>query len=103
MAALQTHLRRQAAKTPAGEWIVVPLPFPSRLKEMRMPNRNDLDVVKDHPVLLDHSLIAVLNSAGLKRSGIGRGTVAPTGGEIVKDGAGEPTGILRNARELVKG
>ncbi|MGE5646010.1 MAG: amidohydrolase [Acidobacteriota bacterium] len=101
--ALQQHLRAQARLTPAGEWIVVLLPFPTRLKDMRMPTRRDLDVVTDHPVLLDHPFITVVNARGLQRSGIDRNTPNPEGGEIVKDDRGEPTGVLRNARGLLKG
>ena len=38
-AAVSRYIREQAAKTPKGEWIVVPRTFPTRLKEMRMPTR----------------------------------------------------------------
>jgi len=100
---LQAYLRAEAKKVARGDWIVVPLPFPTRLKEMRMPTRTDLDVVTDHPVLLDHGFMVVVNSAGLERSGIDRNTQPPAEGEIVKDEHGEPTGILRNARSLLKG
>lgn len=100
---LQAHLRAEAKKISTGEWIVVPLPFPTRLKEMRMPTRRDLDVITDHPVLLDHGFMVVVNSAGLERSGIDHNTRPPAEGEIVKDEHGEPTGILRNARSLLKG
>ena len=37
-AAIQTYVQQQAAKTPKGEWIVVPRTFPTRLKELRMPS-----------------------------------------------------------------
>jgi predicted amidohydrolase YtcJ len=103
IADLQQHLRAQARVIPAGEWIVVLLPFPTRLKDMRMPTRQDLDVVTDRPVLLDHPFITVVNSKGLERSGIDRNTPNPAGGEIVRDSRGEPTGVLRNARQLLKG
>src|SRR5207249_9186328 len=60
--AVQRYIRDQAAKTPKGAWIVVPRTFPTRLKEMRMPTRETLDVEKDHPVLFDASYVVVLNS-----------------------------------------
>ncbi len=101
--AVQQFIRQQAAKTPAGDWIVVPRTFPTRLKEMRMPTRATLDVVNDHPVLFDASYVVVLNSYALKRCGINRNTPNPPGGEIAKDGDGEPTGILKNAPSLVRG
>ena len=35
-AAVQDFIRKQAARTPKGQWIVVPRTFPTRLKELRM-------------------------------------------------------------------
>src|ERR1051325_6924690 len=37
------YIRKKAAATPEGEWIVVPYAFPTRLKEMRFPTRAELD------------------------------------------------------------
>ncbi len=102
-AAVQQYIRQQAAKTPKGEWIVVPRTFPTRLKEMRMPTRDVLDTEKDHPVLFDASYVVILNSYALKMCGIDRNTPNPPGGEVVKDANGEPNGILRNAQSAVKG
>jgi len=46
----------------------------------------------------------VANSAMLKLAGISRDTVAPDGGQILKDAIGEPTGMLiDNAMSLVTG
>jgi len=101
-AAVQAYIRRQAAKTPEGAWIVVPRTFPTRLKEMRMPTRDLLDFERDHPVLFDLSYVVVLNSVALKQCGIDRNTPNPPGGEIVKDAQGEPNGVLKNAESLVK-
>jgi predicted amidohydrolase YtcJ len=43
------------------------------------------------------------NSKALHLAGIDRNTVAPPGGEIVKDEKGEPTGVLKdNAQDLVE-
>jgi hypothetical protein len=102
-AAVEAYIRKQAAKTPKGKWIVVPRTFPTRLKEMRMPTRELLDIEKDHPVLFDASYVLILNSYGLKKCGIDRNTPSPPAGEIVKDASGEPTGILKNAPSLIKG
>ena len=102
-AAVQSFIRQQAAKTPPGEWIVVPRTFPTRLRELRMPTRELLDVDTTHPVMFDASYVVVVNSLGLKRSGITRDTPNPARGEIVKDAHGEPNGILKNAQSLLKG
>ena len=102
-AAVQSFIRQQAARTPPGEWIVVPRTFPTRLRELRMPTREVLDVDTTHPVMFDASYVVVVNSLGLKRSGITRDTPNPARGEIVKDAHGEPNGILKNAQALLKG
>jgi predicted amidohydrolase YtcJ len=102
-AAVQDYIRKQAKKTPKGEWIVVPRTFPTRLAEMRMPTREVLDVAPDHPVLFDASYTVVVNSKGLEVSNITKYTSNPPGGEIVVDSNGEPNGILKNAAGLLKG
>jgi predicted amidohydrolase YtcJ len=65
--------------------------------EGRFPTRQDLDaVVADRPVILSradgHALIA--NSRALELGPVTRDSVAPEGGEILFDEAGEPTGML---------
>jgi len=100
--AVQSYLREQARHTPKGEWIVVPRTFPTRLRELRMPTREVLDAIQDHPVMFDASYVVIVNSEGLRISGITRNTPNPPGGEIVKDAKGEPNGILKNAQGLLK-
>ena len=102
-AAIQNYVRQKAKKTPKGEWIIVPRTFPTRLAEMRMPTRELLDVTAQHPVLFDASYTVVVNSYALRISGITRDTEAAPNSEIVKDENGEPNGILKNARGLLKG
>jgi hypothetical protein len=102
-ASIQAYIRHEATHTPKGEWIVVPRTFPTRLHELRMPTRELLDIDREHPVLFDASYVVVVNSLGLKLSGITRDTPNPPRGEIVKDRAGEPNGILKNAQALLKG
>ena len=100
---VQRYLREQAAKVPKGQWIVVPRTFPTRLREMRMPTKDVLDVVSDHPVLFDASYVSVVNTYALKMSGVTRNTPNPPQGEIGKGKDGEPNGILRNALSVIKG
>lgn len=103
IAAIQDYIRARARATPKGAWIVVPRTLPPRLKEMRMPTREDLDVTLDHPVAFDGSYVWAANTMALQISGITRSTPNPAGGEIVKGPDGEPNGILRNASHLLKG
>ncbi|MBX7248942.1 MAG: amidohydrolase [Caulobacteraceae bacterium] len=73
--------------------------------ERRFPSRQDIDaVVADRPVILrradGHALVA--NSAALRAAGVTAATRPPSGGEILKDSGGEPTGMLIDAaQELV--
>ena len=70
-----------------------------------LPHRSDLDALfPEQPVVLQshdmHSLW--LNSTALQTAGITGSTPDPDGGRIVRDGAGEPTGLLlETAAELV--
>jgi predicted amidohydrolase YtcJ len=108
---VQALVRRLAARRAPGEWIVtMPLgtpPFyrdaPGCLAEGRWPTRADLDqAAPEHPVYLRGiwgywnrpPVYSVANSAALRRAGITRDTAAPAGVEILKDAAGEPTGVL---------
>ena len=102
-ATVQRFLRERAKTTPKGEWIVVPRTFPTRLEELRMPTKDVLDVITDHPVVFDASYVVILNSAALQKCGIDRNTPNPSGGEIGKNANGEPNGILKNGQALLKG
>jgi predicted amidohydrolase YtcJ len=105
-------VRAAAAHTPPGEWIVT-LPMgappdgyffePGQLGEGRFPDRGDLDrAAPDHPVYIRSPwgwwsrlpLPSVANSCALALAGITRETPAPHQVEIVKDAAGEPTGVF---------
>jgi len=60
--------------------------------------------VPDHPVVLTHASghAVVVNAAALELAGIDRSTPDPPGGEIVRDAAGRPTGVLlETAEDLV--
>jgi len=68
------------------------------------PDRHALDLVHASPVYLDSLDVhaAWVNSAALAVARITRETPDPPGGRIVRDGAGEPTGLLlERAVELV--
>jgi predicted amidohydrolase YtcJ len=99
------YIRKQAATTLEGEWIVVRFAFPTRLDEGRFPTRTELDeAAPKHPVLYHAGPAGLVNSLGLKVSKITKETPNPTGGVIVKDAeTGEPTGMLRNAYGVLKG
>jgi predicted amidohydrolase YtcJ len=98
------HIRKQATRTPEGEWIVVRFAFPTRLDEGRFPTKAELDeAAPKHPVLYHAGPAGIVNSMGLKVSGVTRDTPNPKGGVIVKGSDGEPTGMLRSAYGVLKG
>jgi predicted amidohydrolase YtcJ len=99
------YIRKKAASTPEGEWIVLPYAFPTRLKEARFPTKAELDkAAPKHPVLYHAGPAGLVNSMGLKVSGVTRDTPNPPNGVVVKDPkTGEPTGMLRNAYGVLKG
>ncbi len=99
---IQEWVRRAAQKKAEGEWIVIPRSYPTRLKERRFPTSGELDAATTrHAVVFDGAYSHVLNSFALKKAGIRRDTPPPPVGEIVRDASGEPTGLLRNARDLL--
>lgn len=102
---IQDHIRRKAAATPKGNWIVIRYAFPTRLKEARFPTKAELDAVSpDHPVLYHAGPAGVANSVALKVSDVTRNTKNPPAGLVEKDPeTGEPTGMLRNAYGVLKG
>jgi predicted amidohydrolase YtcJ len=69
----------------------------NKLPDGQHLTRYDLDRVSaELPVRIAHTSghAAVVNSSALQRLGITRETLDPVGGEIIRDAAGEPTGVL---------
>ncbi|HXW04422.1 MAG TPA: amidohydrolase [Vicinamibacterales bacterium] len=100
--ALQAWIRDAAARGARDAWIWTPRVFPTRLRERRFPTRQELDAAApERPVVVDGAYAFVLNGAALRAAGITRASPDPPGGAIVKDGAGHPTGLLRNVGSLL--
>lgn len=102
---LLDEIRKKAAETKKGKWIVGFGYDDTYLKEKRHPDKNDLDAVSpDNPVFVMHisGHYSVVNSTALKELGITDATRDPEGGKIHrKRGTREPNGILEEtAREL---
>jgi predicted amidohydrolase YtcJ len=99
------YIKQRAAVTPKGDWIVVRYAFPTRLDEARFPTKAELDeAAPDHPVLYHAGPAGVVNSLGLKVSAVTKDSPNPPAGIVAKDPAtGEPTGMLRNAYQVLKG
>ncbi|WP_309261962.1 amidohydrolase [Lysobacter arvi] len=90
-------LKRQVAITPAPQWVRVVGGFTDQqFAEKRLPTLDELNAVApDTPVFILHLYDrALLNAAALRAVGHGRDTPDPPGGEIARDGNGNPTGLL---------
>jgi predicted amidohydrolase YtcJ len=93
-------------KSEPGKWVTGRGWIETFWKPSQFPTRQDLDgIAQENPVFLTRAdgHASVANSAALKIAGITRDTPDPFGGKILKDKAGEPTGmLLDNAQELVQ-
>ncbi len=93
-----------AAGLPAGRWVLNGN-WDHTLWGGELPHRDWIDAdTGNTPVFvmrLDGHM-GLANSAALELAGITAATAAPDGGEIVRDAAGEPTGVVKdNAMNLV--
>ncbi|MDH0865481.1 amidohydrolase, partial [Mitsuaria sp. GD03876] len=90
-------LQAQVAITPAPQWVRVVGGFTEhQFAEKRLPTIDELNAVApDTPVFILHLYDrALLNGAALRAVGYTRETPEPPGGQILRDGAGNPTGLL---------
>ncbi len=86
----------KARKTPPGQW-VTGLGWNQNAWGGAFPAAADLDrAAPGHPVLLTAKSghAAWANTAALRLAGITASTADPAGGEVQRDGQGQPTGIL---------
>ena len=90
-------LREQALRTPHPQWVRVVGGWNEfQFAEKRMPTIEELNAAApDTPVFVLHLYDrALLNRAALRAVGYDKTTPNPPGGEIVRDAAGNPTGML---------
>jgi len=97
LATAMDMLREQVAVTPAPQWVRVVGGFTEhQFDEKRLPTIEELNAVApDTPVFILHLYDrALLNAAALRVAGYTKDTPEPPGGQIVRDSAGNPTGLL---------
>jgi predicted amidohydrolase YtcJ len=90
-------LKEQVDRTPAPQWVRVVGGFTEhQFAEKRLPALDEINAVSpDTPVFILHLYDrALLNGAALRAVGYTKDTPNPPGGEIQRDGNGNPTGLL---------
>jgi predicted amidohydrolase YtcJ len=103
-AEFSARIQAFAATVPAGTWITGG-DWDHQLWGGELPRRDWIDgVTPNHPVWVNRldGHMALANAAALKAAGLTRDVQDVAGGEIVRDGTGELTGLLKdNAMPLV--
>jgi len=98
------RIKAFAQTVPAGTWIMGG-DWDHEAWGGRLPERSWIDsVTPRNPVWVNRldGHMSLANSLALKAGGVTRATAEVEGGTIVRDGAGEPTGVLKdNAMSLV--
>jgi predicted amidohydrolase YtcJ len=104
-AAAVERIEKAAASRSSGEWVTGRGWDQNLWDPPQFPGRALLDAaVPDHPVVVRRidGHAAWVNSAAMRIAGLTRDTPDPEGGRIIRDQAGEPTGVLiDNAIDLV--
>ncbi len=103
-------VKEAVANAQPGEWILGRGWHQEKWDEVPEPTVEGLpthhafsEISPDNPVMLSHASghAILVNARAMALAGVVAETVAPEGGEIVRDAAGEPIGIFReNAGEL---
>jgi predicted amidohydrolase YtcJ len=90
-------LKAQAQRTPPGQWVRVVGGWSEfQFAERRMPTLDEINAAApETPVFILHLYCrALLNNAALRACGYTKDSPNPPGGEIQRDGGGNPTGML---------
>jgi hypothetical protein len=102
IAEIQAYIRKQAAALPPDRVIFVPKIYSTRLQDRRYPTRYEIDeAAPGRLAMTDNGYASVVNSTILKQLNISSATPQPSDGKIIKDGKGEPTGLILGAPKLL--
>nr|MBA2736978.1 amidohydrolase [Pyrinomonadaceae bacterium] len=94
------RIKEFAAKLPKGRWILGGKWDHENWSPNNLPTARMIDAATpDNPVFIDRldGHMALANSLALKMAGVDKNTKDVAGGEIVRDGSGNPTGVLKDA------
>jgi hypothetical protein len=96
------RLAEFAKQIPKGRWILGGQWDHEKWPGAPLPTRQMIDAATpDNPVFVNRldGHMALANSLALKLAGVTHETKDPAGGLVVRDTAGEPTGVLKDAAE----
>jgi len=94
------RIRAFAAKLPKGRWILGGKWDHENWKPNNLPTAALIDAATpDNPVFIDRldGHMSLANSLAMKLAGVGKETKEVDGGLIVRDSAGNPTGVFKDA------
>ncbi len=93
------RIKDYAAKLPKGRWILGGKWDHENWVPANLPTRQMIDAVTpDNPVFIDRldGHMALANSLALRLAGVTKESKEVPGGQIVRDAAGEPMGVLKD-------
>lgn len=103
MAEMASRVAARIADTPAGEW-VYGAGWDEGAWADALPTRDAIDAISpDHPVVLKgrRGFGTLVNQNVLDIAGISSDFEAPSGGDIVTDDSGQPTGVFLNRAQTL--
>jgi len=90
---LMNWIKAQAGTKKKAEWIIHPIFFPTRIKEMRWPTLEELDTAApQNPVFLNGTYVGMINSAAMRAANITNETENP--GIVTNTATGQLSGLL---------
>ena len=106
--AIEQQVAQAAQTAEPGQWIIGRGWHQSKWKQPPEPNVEGYPtaaelsrLVPDHPVVLTHASghMSIANAYAMRLAGVDRETKNPPGGEILRDKAGNPTGVFRETAQ----
>jgi predicted amidohydrolase YtcJ len=97
---LARRIAERASRLPKGEWVLGGTWDDQAFERPQLPTRQMIDALTPTtPVFVERydGHMALANGLALRIAGVTASTPDPLGGAIVRDAAGQPTGILKDA------
>jgi predicted amidohydrolase YtcJ len=100
-----TKVRERASRAQSGDWVLGRGWDQNRWADKQFPTSVALDAITDQPVWLKRvdGHAGWANAAAIRAAGVTAATPDPSGGRILRDANGNPTGVfIDEAQELVE-